>query len=358
MQASVASGMVVAPRVVQSRKRIAIWLLVVCGMIFAMVVLGGVTRLTESGLSMVNWNPVSGVIPPMTQEAWQKEFTAYQAYPEYQKKNRGMTLDQFKRIFWFEYSHRLLGRLIGAAFLLPMIYFWATGQVERRLKPKLVVGFVLGGLQGLLGWYMVKSGLVSNPDVSPYRLTAHLGLAFIVYAYLFWLAMDLLMGREREWSRLAKWAVALCGLIYFQILLGGLVAGTNAGFVYNTWPEMDGGFIPKGILFMDPWYLNFFANDATIQFQHRMVAYLVVISVFALYANARWSAPAKHAPLALNLLGGMVIAQAALGILTLLLVVPVDVAAAHQAGALLLFTASLFAAHRIAAEAPRVPKFA
>ncbi len=353
MQANVTTDVMAGPGVIQSRRRIAIWLLVVCAMIFAMVVLGGVTRLTESGLSIVQWHPVEGVVPPLTHKAWEKEFKEYQAYPEYQKKNFGMTLNQFKRIFWFEYSHRLLGRLIGMVFLLPMIYFWATGQVERSLKPKLVVGFVLGGLQGLLGWYMVKSGLVSRPDVSPYRLTAHLGLAFIVYAYLFWLAMDLLMGKQREWFRLAKWSVALCCLIYFQILLGGLVAGTNAGFVYNTWPAMDGGFMPGGIMFLHPWYLNFFANDATIQFQHRIGAYLVVISVFVLYANARWSAPARHAGLALNLLAGMVLVQAALGILTLLLVVPTPIAAAHQAGALLLFTASLFAAHRIAAEAPR-----
>ena len=358
MQASVTSDVMAGASAAQARKRIAVWLLFVCAMIFSMVVLGGVTRLTESGLSIVTWQPVMGVVPPLTHQAWEKEFSEYQAYPEYQKKNKGMTLGEFKHIYWFEYCHRLLGRLIGAAFLLPLIYFWATGQVERRLKPRLAVAFVLGGLQGLLGWYMVESGLVDNPDVSPYRLTAHLGLAFIVYAYLFWIALGLLWGRGRTWSRLAKGAACLTGLIFFQILLGGLVAGTNAGFVFNTWPDMAGSFVPKGIMFLHPWYMNFFANDATIQFQHRMIAYLVVISVFVLYVNARWTAPARHAVLALNLLAGMVILQAALGILTLLLVVPIPVAAAHQAGALLLFTASLFAAHRIAAEPPNAPKFA
>jgi cytochrome c oxidase assembly protein subunit 15 len=357
MQASVTSGIVVGASAAQARKRIAVWLLVVCAMIFSMVVLGGVTRLTESGLSIVKWEPVMGVVPPLTHQAWEKEFTDYQAYPEYQKKNRGMTLDEFKHIYWFEYSHRLLGRLIGFAFLLPLIYFWATGQVERRLKPRLAVAFVLGGLQGLLGWYMVESGLVDNPDVSPYRLTAHLGLAFIVYAYLFWIALGLLFGRERIWSPLAKGAGCLTGLIFFQILLGGLVAGTNAGFSYNTWPDMAGSFIPSGILFQHPWYLNFFTNDATIQFQHRMVAYLVILSVLVLYVKARWGAPARYAVLSVNLLAGMVVLQAALGILTLLLVVPIPVAAAHQAGALLLFTASLFATHRIAAEAPVAPRF-
>ena len=351
MQASVATNVLTQTDATPSRRRIAIWLLTVCAMIFAMVVLGGVTRLTESGLSIVEWKPVMGVVPPLTGQAWDREFKEYQAYPEYQKKNKGMTLGEFKRIFWFEFSHRLLGRLIGAAFLLPLVYFWVTGQVERRLKPRLAIAFVLGGLQGLLGWYMVMSGLVDNPDVSPYRLTAHLGLAFIVYAYLFWIALDLLLGREREWSRLAKWGAALVGLVFLQVLAGGLVAGTNAGFAYNTWPEMDGGFIPKGVLFLDPPYMNFFANDATIQFQHRMLAYLVLLAVVVLYAKARWAAPARHAALALDLLAGMVILQVALGILTLLLVVPVPIAATHQAGALLLFTASIFAAHRIAAKA-------
>ena len=337
---------------VKDNRAIAIWLLVCCAMIFAMVVLGGVTRLTGSGLSMVRWEPVTGIFPPMTQAEWQQEFAHYQASPEYQKINVGMDLAGFKQIYWFEFAHRLLGRAIGVIFLLPFLYFLLRRKIEKPFIPRLGFMFVLGGLQGLLGWYMVKSGLVDNPHVSQYRLTAHLAAAIVIYAYMFWVALDLLAARQRSGpggrhASLRPYALMTAGLIFLTILSGGFVAGTKAGFAYNTFPLMDGRWIPDGLFALSPLYRNLFENIATVQFDHRLLATVTLIAVMAFWWTATRVPMARRARLAVHLLLAMVLIQVTLGISTLLLHVPVSLAAAHQAGALALFTLLLFASHAL-----------
>ena len=333
------------------QKAVALWLLVVCAAVFAMVVLGGVTRLTNSGLSIVDWRPITGVLPPLSDAGWREAFARYQEFPEYQKINLGMTLGEFKSIFWFEFAHRLVGRLLGFIFFVPFIWFLVTRRVDRALAPKLVAMFVLGGLQGLLGWFMVKSGLVDRPDVSHLRLTAHLGLAVLIYGYMLWVALGLLTPRagalrygEEKLGHLAR---ALVPWIFFVILTGGLVAGLDAGFAYNTFPLMDGDFVPGGFLEQTPWPANFLDNIATVQFDHRWLAILTAAAVVGLWIWARRSGLQGRAALAVHLLLAAVGGQVVLGISTLVLVVPVPLAAAHQAGALLLFTAAIFCAHSL-----------
>ena len=331
-------------------RQVAAWLLFCAAVVFGMILLGGVTRLTHSGLSIVEWKPLMGVVPPLSEQAWQETFDKYRLFPEYQKVNRGMSLDDFKSIFMFEYLHRLLGRLIGVLFLLPMLYFAWRGRIRQGLMPRLAVLFFLGGCQGLLGWYMVKSGLVDNPRVSQYRLTAHLGVAVAIYAGMLWLAFDLLFrpaaavaGQSgRPWARSSRWLV---GLVYLMILSGGLVAGTRAGFAYSTWPLMGDSFIPRGLYAGTPAWMDMFEDITTVQFNHRMFAYLLVglISTFAVgvYRNAQDG----RARLAIILLALALVTQVALGISTLLLHVPLALAAAHQGGAMLLLSATLFASH-------------
>lgn len=327
-------------------RQIANWLFLVCAMIFCMVIVGGVTRLTESGLSMVNWKPLSGILPPMNEAEWAKEFTAYQQYPEYQKVNKGMSLDEFRSIFYWEYSHRLLGRLIGLVFFIPFIIFLWKGKVYGPLKPKLWFMFFLGGLQGLLGWWMVKSGLVDRPDVSHYRLTAHLGLAVLIYLYIFWVATGLVMTRCPGTRKRPVGALTfLVWLIFIQILLGGLMAGLNAGLIYNTWPLMEGQFIPVGLYALTPWYMNMFENIMTVQFHHRMMAYL--IGLLSLYI---WFRIRNDTHINVRLAGLLMLVavfiQGALGVFTLINMVPIPLAAAHQAGALVTLSAALFALRR------------
>jgi cytochrome c oxidase assembly protein subunit 15 len=330
---------------------IAAWLLVCCALVFAMVVLGGVTRLTHSGLSIVEWKPLVGAVPPLNESDWQELFEKYQQTPEYQKVNLGMDLAGFKGIFWLEYFHRLLGRLIGVAFLVPFLYFLARGRIERSLTPKLVTMFVLGGLQGLLGWLMVASGLVDMPRVSPYRLTAHLGLAILIYGYMLWTALGLLYTPhpnplpEGEGLSLRRFATSVTALIVVTILAGGFVAGTRAGFSYNTWPLMGESFLPVGMFAQEPWWVNFFENVATVQFDHRLLAYVVAIAVVWLWWRARRVALVPRARLASHLLLAVAALQLALGIATVVAVVPVPLAAAHQAGALALFTVALYLSH-------------
>lgn len=337
--------------VTDSQKAVALWLLVVCAAVFAMVVLGGVTRLTDSGLSIVDWRPITGVLPPWSDGAWREAFARYQAFPEYQKVNQGMTLAEFRTIFWFEFAHRLLGRLLGFIFFLPFVWFLVTRRVNRELAPKLVAMFVLGGLQGVLGWFMVKSGLVDRPDVSHLRLTAHLGLAVLIYGYMFWVALGLLspaLGTVRPApERLAFLTRGLVPWIFFVILTGGLVAGLDAGFVFNTFPLMDGGLVPGGFLSQVPWPANFLDNIATVQFDHRWLAILTAATIAGLWLWARRAGLEGRPALGLHLLLAAVLVQVVLGISTLVLVVPVALAAAHQAGALLLFTAAIFAAHTV-----------
>ena len=329
-------------------RAVAAWLLVCCALVFAMVVVGGVTRLTHSGLSIVEWQPIVGALPPLDEAAWQETFGKYKLTPEYWLVNPGMTLEGFKGIFWWEYVHRLLGRLIGAAFLLPLLWFALRGRIARALAWKFAAIFALGALQGALGWYMVQSGLVDNPRVSQFRLAAHLGIAFLIYAAMLWIAFDLLFARASPVSRrLRGFAFALAALVFVMVLSGGLVAGTRAGLAYNTFPLMNGRFVPPEIFAIEPWYLNFSSNIATVQFDHRLIAWLLAILVPWFWVRVRRNPVSERAKLGADLLLGALALQIALGIATLLLAVPVPLAAAHQAGALLVFSAALFAAHSL-----------
>jgi len=283
----------------------------------------------------------------MNQVEWDAVFELYQHSPEYKKINHAMDVEAFKSIFWFEYSHRILGRLIGVLFLIPMLFFIATRRVGRKLTPKLVIMFVLGGLQGLLGWYMVKSGLINNPHVSQYRLTAHFGLAVLVYGYIFWVALGLFFKRESSASsgdarQVLGYSRIITVLIFITLLSGGFVAGLKAGFAYNTFPLMNGQVIPDGIFRLDPLWANFFENITTVQFDHRVFATLLfsLIPIFWWYSK-RFELSSR-VRLGIHLLLGALLLQVTLGISTLLLHVPVPLASAHQGGALLLFTASLF----------------
>lgn len=336
-----------------SRKQVATWLLVCCAMIFAMVVVGGVTRLTHSGLSMVEWQPLVGALPPLNQMQWDEVFHKYQQTPEYIKINRGMTLDEFKGIFWWEYFHRLLGRSIGTVFLLPFLYFLARKKIDKPLMIKFAGIFLLGGLQGGMGWYMVASGLVDNPHVSQYRLTAHLGLAFLIYAAILWAALGLLFPRadasqaDGKHRALLGFSTALVWLIFAMVLSGGFVAGTRAGFTYNTFPLMAGSLIPQSAFLLEPWYLNFFEDLATVQFDHRLIAWLLAFLIPLFWLRSRKTKLSDRTHLYCNLFLAMLVVQVALGICTLLLVVPVPLAATHQAGALLLFTIALITNHEL-----------
>ena len=318
-----------------------------------MVILGGVTRLTGSGLSMVNWHPVHGVIPPLNAEQWQEEFSHYQQSPEYQKINRGMDVDAFKSIFWFEYSHRLLGRLIGLVFLIPFLYFWFRKQIKPGLTPKLIIMFCLGGLQGLLGWYMVKSGLVNNPHVSQYRLTAHLMAAILIYGFILWVILDLssqqayLSIRDSAIRCWRRWSVGLTALLLLTIVSGGFVAGLDAGMIFNTFPLMGGDWIPQGISALTPWYQNLFENRVTVQFDHRLLAITTGALLLGWYIKGRRRFNDRSITLSFKLIGMMVIIQLTLGISTLLLQVPVWLGALHQAGALLLFSVLLMNLHAL-----------
>ena len=335
----------------RSTRAVALWLLVCCALVFAMVVVGGVTRLTRSGLSIVEWQPIAGTIPPMNQTEWQETFLKYQQTPEFRKVNHAMTLDDFKGIFWWEYMHRLLGRIIGAAFLLPLLWFIVRRRISRTLSIRLAGIFLLGGLQGALGWYMVQSGLVDDPRVSQYRLTAHLGLAFLIYAAMLWVALGLLFDRVsgggEAADRLRRAASALVVLVFVMVLSGGLVAGIHAGFAYNTFPLMNGHLVPPELFMITPWYLNFFNNMATVQFDHRLLAWVLAIVVPWFWIAAQRIDLSPRARRASNALLGMLLIQIALGVSTLLLVVPTPLAAAHQAGAMLLFTAAILTRHAL-----------
>ena len=262
----------------RDRGAIRIWLLAVAALVLAMVVVGGATRLTESGLSITEWQPVAGALPPLSDAQWELQFEKYKAIPQYQALNSGMSLDAFKTIFWWEWTHRLLGRLIGAAFLLPFLWFLARGRVEARLRPRLWMLFGLGALQGAVGWWMVASGLAERVEVSQYRLAFHLTLAGLIYVALLWTAQGLAPRSPPVPSRLRVSAKLLLGLVLAQIYLGALVAGLRAGLIYNTWPLIDGHLVPAAsqLLFNEPWWRNFFENPLTVQFDHRLVAYALL----------------------------------------------------------------------------------
>jgi cytochrome c oxidase assembly protein subunit 15 len=330
-----------------ANRRVATWLLICCGLVFATVVLGGVTRLTGSGLSIVEWKPVTGILPPLSAEAWDEAFDDYRQSPEYTKVNSHMDVHDFKNIFWLEYLHRLLGRTIGIVFLLPFVFFVWKGYIRKAELPKYSLMFVLGGLQGVLGWYMVKSGLVDNPHVSQYRLVTHLVAAFVIYAFMFWVALSLLYpavdSRERHsWFRRT---IALTAAIAVTIISGGFVAGLKAGKIYNTFPMMGDHWMPPGMLTLEPLWRNFFENLATVQFDHRWLAIATFLAIVVYWAAARGSTLPSRVRKATNALLHTAILQVVLGISTLLLFVPTLLAASHQAVAMLLFTVALYLCH-------------
>jgi len=339
------------------KKPIAIWLLICCALVFAMVVVGGVTRLTDSGLSIVEWQPLVGTMPPITQQDWDELLEKYRTSPQYQQINKGMSVDEFKTIFWWEYFHRLLGRLIGIVFFIPFIYFLIKKKIDRPLGYKLTGIFVLGGLQGLMGWYMVMSGLIENPHVSQYRLTAHLGLAFVIFAAMFWVALGLLSppattalatGQNvNTLNSIRRFSFGLSWLIFIMVLSGGFVAGIRAGLAYNTFPLMNGHFIPPDLFILDPWYRNFFENITTVQFDHRLIAWILAFAVPLFWFKVIRANLPGTTRLACHLFLFMLAIQISLGIATLLHAVPINLAAAHQGGAVLLFAASLWVSHQL-----------
>jgi len=329
-------------------RAVAIWLLVCCGLVFTMVVLGGFTRLTGSGLSMADWRPLMGWLPPLSDAEWQRVFDLYQQTPEFLKVNSHMDVDAFKSIFWLEFLHRLLGRTIGIVFLLPFVFFYVKGYIKAAEWPKYLLMFVLGGMQGVLGWYMVKSGLVDNPHVSQYRLTAHLFAAFLIYAYMFWVAMSLLFpaaGENRHpWYKKSR---ALTILTSVTIISGGFVAGLKAGKIYNTFPMMGDYWVPPGTMALEPFWRNIFDNMTTVQFDHRILAITTLIAVVVFWLKARQAdLPVRSRP-AVNALLHTAVLQVALGITTLLMSVPVILGATHQGVAMLLFTVSLYILHSL-----------
>lgn len=329
-------------------RTVAIWLLICCGLVFAMVVLGGFTRLTGSGLSMVDWRPVTGWLPPLNDAEWQRVFEMYKESPEFQKVNSEFDVNDFKGIFWLEFLHRLLGRLIGVVFFFPCVYFFVKGYIRFNEWPKYLLMLALGGFQGALGWYMVKSGLVDVPHVSQYRLTAHLVSAFAIYAFMFWVALSLLYpatGTERHpWFKRTFWVTALASV---TIVSGGFVAGLKAGKIYNTFPMMGDHWIPPGTLALEPVWRNFFDNTTTVQLDHRILAITTLIVIVVYWFKARSAdLPARARP-GVNALMHTAVLQVALGITTLLMAVPVFLGAMHQAVAMVLFTVALYVLHSL-----------
>ncbi|CAB4007381.1 cytochrome c oxidase assembly COX15 homolog [Paramuricea clavata] len=328
-------------------------------MVYGAVVLGGVTRLTESGLSMVDWHLIKGMKPPRTQQEWEDEFKKYQNFPEYKYLNEGMTLSEFKRIFYMEYAHRMWGRSIGAVFFLPAVFFAYKGWITKSLKPRL---FIYGGLlafQGLLGWYMVKSGLDEEkisktqiPRVSQYRLAAHLGSAFALYALMFWQALTHLLppqelANTKNIRHLRIYTHGTLSLVFLTALSGAFVAGLDAGLVYNSFPKFADRWIPDDLMVMSPKIKNFFENATTVQFDHRLMGMLTLSAVVGLWAMARPVDLPRRARLAVNATLAMAGAQVLLGISTLLYYVPVHLAALHQSGSLALLTFTLWFGHEI-----------
>jgi len=368
-----------APRAAKSSRPIAWWLLACCALVFLMVVVGGITRLTESGLSITEWQPVSGILPPLDQAQWAAEFERYKAIPQYRAIHADMDLGAFKAIYFWEYAHRLLGRLIGAAFLLPFLWFLARRRIAARLAPGLAAIFAAGALQGVIGWYMVESGLSQRIEVSQYRLALHLLTAVLIYAAMLWVALDLIAGERSQhppsplrgegWGegvphaprhpvlradlspegrgvgKLQLGASVVLGLALLTLIAGAFVAGLRAGYVYNTFPLMEGAFVPPSYWHLAPWWRNFFEHPAAAQFDHRVLAETTLAAVAALWLGGWRARLAPGQRWALHALAAMAAVQVGLGIATLLLVVPLPLAALHQAGAMGLVTAAVVARH-------------
>ena len=335
----------------QGRRIVAAWLFTVAAMILVMIVLGGATRLTGSGLSIMEWAPLLGALPPTTDAEWQRLFGLYQKIPQYTLMHQGFGIDGFKHIFWLEWTHRLWGRLIGVVFLLPLLWLGATGRIQRRLLPRLGLLFLLGGLQGAVGWFMVASGFMPDSTaVSPYRLVIHLVLALTLYAAIVWTGLSTLHPahtRPMPPSHLRPLAFAALGAVCLTIVAGGFTAGLHAGLTYNTFPLMDGDWVPDGYTKLHPLLRNFTENIATVQFDHRLLATLTLALVSVLAATG-WRARLPRG-LAVCLVAA-VVGQYALGVTTLLMVVPVPVATLHQAGAAILLTVLLVLVHYLSAE--------
>jgi cytochrome c oxidase assembly protein subunit 15 len=325
-------------------RALKMWLGALALLIVAMILVGGATRLTDSGLSITEWQPILGAIPPLSEADWHEAFAAYQKIPEYTQLKPGMSLDEFKTIYWWEWAHRFLGRLIGAAFFVPFVAFWLAGYIPRTLLPRLVGLFLLGGFQGAVGWYMVKSGLAERTDVSQYRLAAHFGVALLILGYTLWLLIGIgARTVAATHSRSVAWvASAVLALIFVQMLAGALVAGLDAGMGFNTWPLINGAFVPPGLSEASPWYLNLFENPLTVQFDHRVLGYAVVVAALG---QVMWLA-FKRAPQVLiwsgSTLALFAVLQAVIGVWTLLLAVPITLGLAHQAGAIAVFAAAVY----------------
>lgn len=325
-------------------KSVKNWLFIGIIMIFIMVMIGGITRLTESGLSIVDWNPIMGSIPPLNDTDWQTTFEKYKTSPQYIELNNHFGLAEFKSIFWWEFIHRQWGRLIGMVFFIPFIIFLIKKKISKKLLPKLLIVMFLGAFQGFLGWYMVKSGLVNEPRVSHYRLAAHLLTAFLTISYIFWIILEHSPKSKDSvyLSNFKSWSVSFLILLTVQILYGAFVAGLDAGTIFNTWPLMDGSFIHSSVTIMKPLWHNFIENRAGIQFVHRSLAILVAVYAFSMWFKARNEKMGKQQKKAVKIVATLVVFQFALGVFTLIFAVPISLGVLHQLGALLLLLASLY----------------
>ena len=340
-----------AAQPVRVDRGVGLWLFAIAAMIGLMVIVGGLTRLTGSGLSITEWQPVTGVIPPLGDAAWRDEFAKYQGTPQYELLNRGMGLAGFRAIYWWEWTHRLLGRLLGIVFLVPFLVFLKQHRIDRGIAVRLGMIFLLGAAQGALGWWMVQSGLTgARVAVSQYRLAAHLGLAMILFGYVFWTALEIVGARRTSVevaSRVRSFAVALAGLVFVQIILGAFMAGLDAGRAFSSWPTYAGAWVPPGLYDLSPWWINHFENHALVHFQHRTVGYVVAVMVVWLYITLRRAGADR--PLRIAGIHAVVLtaAQVALGVFTVVSMVALPLAALHQLCALALFAAALWWAYTL-----------
>jgi heme a synthase len=328
-----------------SSPAVTVWLCAIAVLIFCMVIVGGATRLTDSGLSITEWKPLLGAIPPLNETHWLEAFEKYKLIPEYQIQNKGMSLEEFKFIYWWEWAHRFLGRIIGFAFIVPLIFFMATRRIGKVLWPRLLVLFVLGGLQGALGWYMVSSGLSERVDVSQYRLAAHLTLAVLLFAAVVYTALRMSSPYPLKWNAARSVALLFIALVFVQVAAGGFVAGLDAGHASYTWPKMNDAYVPDGLSNLQPVWKNWFENALAVQFNHRLLAYGLLLFVLL---QALWLRTASSVLVLI-----VVIGQALLGILTVVWQVPLTTALLHQGGALIVITAALM--HLISASRGPVP---
>lgn len=335
------------------RRRLRLWLSAIAATTFVVLVLGGATRLTQSGLSIVDWQPLMGVVPPLNETDWAERFDRYRQFPEYQQLRRGMTLEQFKVIFLWEYAHRVVARLIGLVFLIPFVYFWLRGYLVRPLAYRTLALFGLGAMQGAVGWLMVSSGLVDRPSVSHYRLAAHLTLAFVIFGFSLWLARDLALGPARAAStaltrrRMARGLAVVGTLLGVQIVWGAFVAGLKAGLVFNTFPLMAGRLIPAGMLTLDPAVLNFLANVAAVQWMHRLVGTALLLAAVVVVVQVRRTDVDQASRRLSTVVLSLIATQYLLGVLTLVYVVPVTLGVLHQAMALAIAGAWVGWAHHV-----------